>query len=270
MGAAEETLDLLIGFSRNPDTGQVLAELEAARRADARRRSNLVVLGALYRDHFLAVVKYLRSHGADAESAQDAAQEAFYRSASRLHEVSNPRAYLFMAAKRAYADAVALRQRQVSTDFTAITSGPGTSGAAESAEERVLLGELAADVRRTIEQLPQAEREIAVLYLLHDQTASEVAARTGYEYKAVRTVLPQVRHKIAMLLRGETAEEPQSTTTASRKLVNSLPPRQRQVFELDEQGLLPHQIAERLGITANNARVNLCHARKKLQPRATG
>ena len=45
-----------------------------------------------------------------------------------------------------------------------------------------------------------------------------------------------------------------------------LSPRQREVWDLSRQGLNPSEIAERLGISANAARVNLCYARKHLAP----
>ncbi|MEV7602934.1 sigma-70 family RNA polymerase sigma factor [Kitasatospora sp. NPDC089797] len=47
--------------------------------------------------------------------------------------------------------------------------------------------------------------------------------------------------------------------------ISRLPPREQQVSRLAASGATPAQIAERIGISANNARVTLWHARKKLQ-----
>ncbi|WP_327075489.1 sigma-70 family RNA polymerase sigma factor (plasmid) [Kitasatospora purpeofusca] len=47
--------------------------------------------------------------------------------------------------------------------------------------------------------------------------------------------------------------------------ISRLPDREQQVARLAATGATPAQIAARIGISANNARVTLCHARKKLQ-----
>ncbi|MEV1168886.1 sigma-70 family RNA polymerase sigma factor [Nonomuraea sp. NPDC049784] len=56
-----------------------------------------------------------------------------------------------------------------------------------------------------------------------------------------------------------------SEERAAYQALADLPPRQKQVLQLSRQGYMPAQIARLLRLSANTVRVNLHHARKRMQ-----
>ncbi|WP_380280464.1 sigma factor-like helix-turn-helix DNA-binding protein [Kitasatospora purpeofusca] len=93
-------------------------------------------------------------------------------------------------------------------------------------------------------------------------------SRPAFDVKAAlhancSTCRPEIASRL-VAAEAESAHEARQREWLERE-IDRLPAREQQVARLAASGATPAQIAERLGISANNARVTLCHARKKLQ-----
>lgn len=116
-----------------------------------------------------------------------------------------------------------------------------------------------------INGLPDDLVEVAGRHFIEMEPLEQIGTAMGTETGQVRTLTRRARSEIIRRVRGTSRtqwedDEPRKPP----KRATRLPARQRQVLELSEQGLRPSQIAEKLGISANAARVNLCYARKRL------
>jgi RNA polymerase sigma factor (sigma-70 family) len=253
--------------------------------------------GNQLRDEILRVMPAVRRYamassmryGASRADAEDAAQdtlESLWRAMRSDGVPRDPVAWATVVARRrtwALARASG-RERPVTDRDLVALAGPSVGGddAADALAERD-------QVLSWIERLPPQQRAVMKLAVAGYGTR-EVAEILGIPVSVARARLHAAREVcrrafVAQLDADREEEEAQQRATRGRvaqapgsrapappadepadlRDLAGLPPRQREVLRLSRRGYKPAQIARLLGMSANTARVNLYHARKRVR-----
>lgn len=149
-------------------------------------------LVAFLRDEYPKVVASVALATGDRQGAEDAVQDALAQLWSRANDPrpDNPAAWVTVVAsnmarstrRRRGAEARAYQRSGVSPEST---PDPTTA-----------VGE-ATDVDRALRNLPARQRQIAVLYYVHDLSVAEIAASLGIHDGTVKTQLSRARTALA-------------------------------------------------------------------------
>jgi RNA polymerase sigma-70 factor (ECF subfamily) len=145
---------------------------------------------ALLAAHTPALRSFLGARCRDPDLAADLLQETAARlvsAESRLEADGNPRGYLFRIAANVWRDYL---RRELTRRRMAERLTREPESHAPAADELVLAADLRAAVRRVIETLPLAQREVLELRRRGDLTFREIAERLG---RPLGTVLGQMR-----------------------------------------------------------------------------
>ncbi|PYP72286.1 MAG: hypothetical protein DMD41_09465 [Gemmatimonadetes bacterium] len=152
---------------------------------------------ALFAEHAPALRNFLGARCRDPDLAADLLQETAARlvaAGPRLDANGNPRGYLFRIAANVWRDH--LRREIVRRRTLDGGGGGGGGGAAPAADQRVLERELKAAVRRAVQALPVAQRQVARLRHEEQLTFQEIAHRLS---RPLGTVLTQMRAALAKI-----------------------------------------------------------------------
>lgn len=146
-----------------------------------------------YHSHYGRLTRALRLAGADAASAEDAAQEAFARALVHWKRVSrgtNPIGYVYTAGFRLLAKA----QRKAGRDhIQQVPAGPPDPTAA--------IATSAAAVEAALAAMPPRRRACAVMCLIVGLPAREAGEALGITDGTVRKHLDDARRDLAAVLR---------------------------------------------------------------------
>jgi len=112
-------------------------------------------------------------------------------------------------------------------------------------------------IRRAAEAMNSIERQV-VMGRVNEHSATAIAAQAGVSTSEIRQASSRITQRMTA---GNV--DPQETLELE-KYVGRLPRRQQMVMALAFGGYRPAVIAGHLDITPNDARVNLCHAKKAL------
>lgn len=156
--------------------------------------------GAFFQVAYPRVVGQLRLLTGDLASAEDAAQEAFVRAASRwgqLARYQHPEAWVRKTAFRLAVDG--LRRARRHRGAVARLAARPAPGPPLDAEDRQVIAAL--------QRLPLVQREALVLHHCLDLPVDAVAAQTGVTAGTVKSRLARGREQLAVLLARETPEE---------------------------------------------------------------
>ena len=251
-------------------------------------KENVAHFEDLYRVQYPRVVKLLVAIGARREDAEDAAQDSFLAAIERIGQIQDLYAWVCTVARRRYLDTVrssrGVRESVHShRDLAAIEwSSVAASNRISMVEEAVVSQDF---LRVALQELSPKARRMLLLRTVMGMRYDEIASVLGLPAAAVakHMYLARIRLKEHMAA-AEVRDGPRTSQPAPRarrsakpkaapwpprtRTCARLPQQQRRVLELSDQGLTPTQIGEKLGISANAARVNLCHARKRLRPAA--
>jgi RNA polymerase sigma-70 factor, ECF subfamily len=155
---------------------------------------------AFFRDVYPRVVGQLRVLTGDLASAEDLAQEAFVRAASRwaqLARYEQPEAWVRKTAFRLAIDE--LRRGRRHKGLLARLSTRPEHPTSLDAEDR--------EVIAALQRLSLPLREALVLHHCLDLPVEAVAAQTGVSVGTVKSRLARGRERLAVLLRAGTAAE---------------------------------------------------------------
>jgi RNA polymerase sigma-70 factor (ECF subfamily) len=260
-----------------------------------------VAFEKVYQLHYQEVVSFLRRLGASREDAEEAAQEAFLVVLLRIAQLDDPSRFpqwIRVIARNTWYDHLRRRSNKRCTfeepcgpqELVRLEPAGRDCGPEEWAED----ADAVRRVCQMAESFPERMREAFNLYFLHQHTTNEIASLMDVSPRTVSGYLHEARRRIrdwwlATEQRDELdltrlgsyrSSQPQSTRPKPKSAPKAaarrprtwkatLPSvREREVLKLSDQGLTPAQIAKQLDISANNARVTLCHAKKKRQPQA--
>lgn len=138
----------------------------------------------VYDAQFARLVAALRLAGADQQTAEDVAQEAFVRVLVRWRSISDPAAYVFRTAFRLYGRGRARAARGRHLIEQSVLTAVATT------EETVLRRHA---VEEVLDRLSRRQRECAVLAFYIGCSTEEVAAHLGIRPATVRVHLHDAR-----------------------------------------------------------------------------
>jgi len=128
-----------------------------------------------FRRHYGDVYRYIRRRTRDHHRAEELTQQVFADAAASLHESPSPTlAWLYTVAQRRFADEVRRLTRGERAPIAV---------AAESREYGV---DVAKALAAALAQLPQGQREVAVLKLLRGARFAEIGTSLGISEEAAK------------------------------------------------------------------------------------
>jgi RNA polymerase sigma factor (sigma-70 family) len=127
-----------------------------------------------FRDHYGNVVSFLRRRTRTNEEAEELAQAVFAQAAARLTPNGHApvSAWLYTVARRKLVDEARRRARRGEPD---VSLDEGALAATEPRYGR----EVAAALRRALDQLPEGQRTVVVGRLIEGRSFAELAAAVG-------------------------------------------------------------------------------------------
>jgi RNA polymerase sigma-70 factor (ECF subfamily) len=156
--------------------------------------------GAFFEAAYPRVVGQLRLLTGDLASAEDAAQEAFVRAASRwgqLARYQQPEAWVRKTAFHLAVDGLRRTRRQRRA-LARLAARPEPVAPLDTTDREVVAA---------LQRLPLAQREVLVLHHCLDLPVEAVAAHTGARVGTVKSRLARGREQLAALLGADTPEE---------------------------------------------------------------
>ncbi|MEM7414896.1 MAG: sigma-70 family RNA polymerase sigma factor [Gemmatimonadota bacterium] len=154
-------------------------------------------VGALFAAHHRSLVRYLYRLSGDADLADDAAQEAFFRLQQRPPAHGRElRAWLFTVGTRALLDQTRTDRRRRTI---AHAHAPELVGSTRGPEQHLEAAESRRLVREALDALNEGERT-ALLMREEGFTHREIAESIGTTTKSVGTILARALTKLAKRL----------------------------------------------------------------------
>ena len=156
-----------------------------------------------YDRYYSRVHGYATSMLRDPSAADDVVQETFLRAQANLDALREPErlpAWLFRIAHNLCLDH--LRARQASR--IDLDADPERSGACDprSAARDLERGRMSACVREKIDELPENDRAVILLFDIMELSHEEIANVLGIEAGAVKVRLHRARKKLRRILEG--------------------------------------------------------------------
>ncbi len=144
-------------------------------------------LAALYREHYLGLVKFAVQLVDDQASAEDVVQDVFARlHGRRLADIADPRRYLATAVVNQARSSLRRRRFRRTVVFD---ESPADGRAAEPADARVVRNAASGAIWRAITKLPRRQHEVVVLRFYADWSIPEIAEALGISRGAASSSL---------------------------------------------------------------------------------
>lgn len=216
---------------------------------------------AFFHCHHGRRVRLVAKKIADFHHAEDLVLEAFFELGLKWDGAENPEAFLTTIVNRKISKY--LHRRSQNREIVA-ESSPETVEAYvgfHQTPDPAITVERRDTIRRAAARMTPFERRLAS-DRAQQFTTREIAERYGVSRSKVGLTERRMHHRLSEMFDEPT---PGDRITSLHKGVRLLPLRQREVMTLALNDVRPEQIATRLGITPNNARVNLWHARRTLR-----
>jgi RNA polymerase sigma-70 factor (ECF subfamily) len=166
----------------------------------------------LMRKYYKRVFNFLYRMLNDRESAEDLTQEVFlrvYKAAPSYKPQSKFQTWVYTIAKNLAFNELRRRKRPMISLDAGVRSAKGDEMPRQLADEKsvnaleeLLQEEMAAAVRHAIEQLPQNQRTVVILYR-YDKVSYEQISRTmGMSVSAIKSLLSRARENLRKNLAG--------------------------------------------------------------------
>jgi len=184
----------------NADTPEVIT----AEVIDRAKRGDREALGAIFREHHPAILRYL--NGLAVTYAEDVAGQVWVDAASSLQRFEGDnddlRRWLFTIARRRMIDAFRTRSRRPEEPMAEPPAGAVADGADASIERLEWAEEL-------LRRLPPAQAEVVMLRVIVGLGVGDVAALIGKSPGAVRVLAHRGLEKLLALLaeQGKAAQK---------------------------------------------------------------
>jgi DNA-directed RNA polymerase specialized sigma24 family protein len=205
-----------------------------------------------------------RSVGIGVNDAADIVQDVLCGVLRRWDELEYPLAYAHTAVSRAVIDTSRRQSRETSiADMASLEWWHSVHTLAATVDDDID----DVEIRRLIRSLSETDRSLVGLIYLGFKPAevpSALKMPRASVYRHLKAIAAQVSGVPSLLDALAALQPPEAGRPVPIEMITQLPPRQRQVMELIEQGLSPSQVAHRLDITPNAARVTLHQARRKV------
>ena len=146
--------------------------------------------------HHGCVYRAARALLGDAAEAEDVTQEAFIRYWQQGDAVREPRVWLLKVARNACLDRLRKSGRFVSEEDAGVPERPDDRDPAWHYRQN----ELAAQLQRAIDSLPEPQRSLVVLFDVQGLSGDECARIVGINLNQVKVYLHRARRKLRIRL----------------------------------------------------------------------
>ncbi|MBI4544231.1 MAG: RNA polymerase sigma-70 factor [Gemmatimonadetes bacterium] len=177
---------------RSPDDTQRIQRLRAG---------DAAAFEATFREHYLALVRFVRGYVGSSAVAEELVQETFLRlwaARERLDPRGSLRAYIYQAARNQALNH--LRHERIERSGEARLEREAPAAAAADPPDRPREEELAAAVAQAVAALPERCRLVFQLSRDHGLSYAEIARALGISVKTVETqmgrALQALRHSL--------------------------------------------------------------------------
>ena len=170
-------------------------------------RNDTAAFDRLFRRHRRAVFSYALRMVVDRPAAEDLTQECFlrvWRARERYQATAAFRTWLFTIARRLALDELKRRETHPTVLAADITDDEESAGTIESLarvesanpQETVMARELARELDRTLRELPEEFREVAILRDVEGLSYDEIAGVLGCPLGTVKSRLYAARKRL--------------------------------------------------------------------------
>jgi len=170
--------------------------------SESGERIDATDVAALYRQHAVDLRSFLTSVLRDRDLAEEVLQTVFHRATDRGHTVHGEfRAWLFRVA---YNEAMQVRRKQTREQAAlskAVWLRPGVT--TDQSESAAVRDETVAAVRRAIDGLPEAQRQVVRMRIYEDVTFAVIAERLGIPLGTVLTRMRLANERLQRILKTE-------------------------------------------------------------------
>jgi RNA polymerase sigma-70 factor, ECF subfamily len=158
-------------------------------------RSNNAEVELLYQQHGRVLLLFALAIAGDRARAQDAVHQVFLRmlEAGNLHQLTDPKAYLFASVRNTVLNDTKAQQRSVALDEESAWFDP---------PHRDYTAEL--NLRRALNALPEDQRQVVVLHVWGELTFMQIAEILGI---SANTAASRYRYAFARLRQVICAKE---------------------------------------------------------------
>jgi len=177
------------------DGYQVLTDGEVIQLVGANRRD--VALAAILQAYRRKVFGLAYSFVRNREAAEDVAQEVFirvWRALPSFDARASLSTWIYTIARNTSLSALRARHREVPLEATALEATAAAEFAESSAERAALA--------RLVDQLPDRQRQVVLLYYLQEQSHEEVASMLAMPVGTVKTLLHRARARLTAAAGG--------------------------------------------------------------------
>lgn len=161
-------------------------------------------LAACYQRHRISMIRLAKCYAADSAAVEDIVSDSLVALMEKIDLLrtlteEQERAYVLAVVRNTAMDELRRKQRQrgrfLRDGDEALALYPDPT----ALEEKVLMRETMAAVRRAIAELPEKEQQVLRLKVLENRTDAEIAAETGLSPGSIRQYLHRARETV---LRG--------------------------------------------------------------------
>ena len=161
-------------------------------------------LAACYQRHRISMIRLAKCYAADSAAVEDIVSDSLVALMEKIDLLrtlteEQERAYVLAVVRNTAMDELRRKQRQrgrfLRDGDEALALYPDPT----AREEKVLMRETMAAVRRAIAELPEKEQQVLRLKVLENRTDAEIAAETGLSPGSIRQYLHRARETV---LRG--------------------------------------------------------------------
>ena len=158
-------------------------------------------LAACYQRHRISMIRLAKCYAADAATVEDIVSDSLVALMEKIALLrtlapEQERAYVLTVVRNTAMDELRRKQRQrgrfLRDGDEALAYYPDPT----ALEEKVLMRETMAAVRRAIAELPEKEQQVLRLKVLENRTDAEIAAETGLSPGSIRQYLHRARGKL--------------------------------------------------------------------------
>lgn len=153
-------------------------------------------LAACYQRHRISMIRLAKCYAADSAAVEDIVSDSQKIDLLRTLTEEQERAYVLAVVRNTAMDELRRKQRQrgrfLRDGDEALALYPDPT----ALEEKVLMRETMAAVRRAIAELPAKEQQVLRLKVLENRTDAEIAAETGLSPGSIRQYLHRARGRL--------------------------------------------------------------------------
>ena len=158
-------------------------------------------LAACYQRHRISMIRLAKCYAADSAAVEDIVSDSLVALMEKIDLLrtlteEQERAYVLAVVRNTAMDELQRKQRQFGRFLRDGDEALALYPDPTALEEKVLMRETMAAVRRAIAELPEKEQQVLRLKVLENRTDAEIAAETGLSPGSIRQYLHRARGRL--------------------------------------------------------------------------